>query len=274
MHERRAPLDRLDEVRLDGVLQHQRHGALGLQIARPHGLAAIGEADHDLSQTPLEILDSVGQAQNGHDLARHSDLELILAWHSVRSAAEPDHDIPKGAVVHVQRALPQDLPGIDAERISVVHVVIDERRQQVGGGADRMDVAGEVEVDLLHRKDLRPATAGGSSLDPHARPHGWLAEAEDRALAAAVERLRQPDRDRRLAFSGGCRADAGHENEASGRGPSIQRGEPHLGHPIAVRLYVILRQAELACDIRDRTQLDGTGDLDVAHHAGNIRASG
>ncbi len=43
----------------------------------------------------------------------------------------------------------------------MVDVVVDGRRQQIVGQPDRIEVAGKVQVDVLHRHDLRVASAGG-----------------------------------------------------------------------------------------------------------------
>ena len=40
---------------------------------------------------------------------------------------------------------------VDAELVAAVQVVVDERREQVVRRADGVDVAGEVEVEVLHR---------------------------------------------------------------------------------------------------------------------------
>ena len=55
---------------------------------------------------------------------------------------------------------------------------LDHGREQVVGRADRVDVAREVEVQVLHRHDLGVATAGGAALDPEDRPERGLAQAE------------------------------------------------------------------------------------------------
>ncbi len=70
--------------------------------------------------------------------------------------------------------------------------------EQVVRGADRMDVAGEVEVQVLHRDDLGVATAGGAALDPEDGAERGLAQAEDRFPADLAEALRERDRRGRL----------------------------------------------------------------------------
>ena len=49
--------------------------------------------------------------------------------------------------------------------------------------ADRVDVAGQVEVEVLHRDDLAAAAAGGAALDPEHRPEARLADAHRRLAA-------------------------------------------------------------------------------------------
>ena len=44
-----------------------------------------------------------------------------------------------------------------AERVAVVEVVVDHRREQVVGARDGVDVAGEVQVDVVGGDDLRAA---------------------------------------------------------------------------------------------------------------------
>ena len=54
------------------------------------------------------------------------------------------------AVVHIDSALPHDLAGVDAEHIALLDVVIEHGGEQVVRRADGVEVAGEVQVDILH----------------------------------------------------------------------------------------------------------------------------
>jgi hypothetical protein len=45
-------------------------------------------------------------------------------------------------------------------------VVVDQRGEQVVGDADRVEVAGEVEVDVRHRHHLRESSARRAALHP------------------------------------------------------------------------------------------------------------
>ena len=60
--------------------------------------------------------------------------------------------------------------GSRPDRVSVVEVRVDQRGEEVVRGRDRMEVAGEVEVQVLHRDDLRVAAAGRAAFTPKTGP--------------------------------------------------------------------------------------------------------
>ena len=121
--------------------------------------------------------------------------------------------IAERPVVHVDDAPPRHPPGVDVERVAPVDVVVDQRREQVVGGGDRVEVAGEVEVDVLHRHHLGVAAAGRPALLAEARPERGLAQADHRPPADGVERVAEADGGRGLALAGGGRVDRGDEDE-------------------------------------------------------------
>ena len=136
---------------------------------------------------------------------------------AVAGAAERTDDVAQRAVVHVDDALPLDAPDVDVELVAVMDVVVDHRGEQVVGERDGREVAGEVEVDVLHRHDLRVAAAGGAALHAEHRPETRLAQADDRLLADPVQRVAQPDGRRRLALARRRRADRGDEDQLAVR---------------------------------------------------------
>ena len=74
--------------------------------------------------------------------------------------------------------------------------------------ADGVDVAGEVEVHLLHRDHLRVSPARGAALDAERGAHRGLADARDAVLVQVrAHGLRQADGRRRLALAERRRVD-------------------------------------------------------------------
>ncbi len=79
VHECGATLEGLHEVGEYRVLEKERHGAGGLELAGGDGLPVAGEADDDATDAGLEILQVGGEAEDRHDLAAGHDDEALLA---------------------------------------------------------------------------------------------------------------------------------------------------------------------------------------------------
>jgi hypothetical protein len=134
-----------------------------------------------------------------------------------------------------------------------------ERGQQVVRDADGVEVAREMEVDVLHRRDLRVATAGAAALDAETWTERRLAHADHGFLADRVQRVAQAHRRRRLALAGGRRRDRRDENQLA-VGPRLHAGDQRvgeLGFVVAVRLEVVGVDAEtLLGELHDFAQLN------------------
>ena len=134
------------------------------------GLPPSNEYAAVIRADPLaQVLEVARDGHDRHHLRRRGDVEAGLARVAVGPAAEPDRDVAQRPVVHVDRAAPGDPQRVDLVRVAVQDRRVDHRREQVVGGADRVDVAGEVEVEVLHRDDLGQAAAGRAALDPEHR---------------------------------------------------------------------------------------------------------
>ena len=169
MDEGGGAFQRLHEVRRQRILEQRGHRAMGLEIGGADRLAVAGIADDDVAEPVLEIVEIAGEAEDRHHLRRHRDVEAGLARIAVGDAAERAHDLAQRAVVHVHDAAPGDPPAVEAEAVAPIDVVVDQRGQQVMGRGDGVEIAGEMEVDVLHRDDLGIAAAGGAALHAERR---------------------------------------------------------------------------------------------------------
>ncbi|VWM23686.1 Uncharacterised protein [Collinsella intestinalis] len=213
VHERGRVLERLNQIGLEGVFEQGRHGTLGLELAGADGLARIGVADHDLAQALLEVGDRSGQAQDGHDLGGDGDVEAVLARDALGLAADAVDDVAELTVVHVNNALPSDALDVDTERVALLDVVVQHGGEEVVGGTDGMEVAGEVQVDVLHGDDLGVTAAGGTALDAKDRSERGLAQRDGALDAAATQSVGKTDGRGGLALAGGRGVDGGDEHE-------------------------------------------------------------
>jgi hypothetical protein len=92
-------------------------------------------------------------------------------------------------------------------------VIIDQRSQQVVCNADRMEIAGEVEIDVLHRQNLSVSATRRSAFYAETRTEAGLTQTNDRFLADMIQRIAQTNRRRCLSFSRCGRRDRGYENQ-------------------------------------------------------------
>ena len=137
-------LERLHEIRLQRLLEQHRHGALCLQVTRTDGREVALVAHHDVAEPGFEVFEVGRQAENRHDLGGHHDVEAILAREAIAGTAEADGDVAQGAIVHVQHALPSNAPNVETEFIAMIDMVVDERREQIVGERNRVEIAREV----------------------------------------------------------------------------------------------------------------------------------
>ena len=263
--------ERLHEVRLDGVLEQHRHGSAGADVVGGEGIAPAVVAERDAAEALAKVLERGGEAEDGHDLAGDRDVVAGLAREAVEAPAEAVDDLAHGAVVQVDAAPPRDGQRVDVEVVAVHDVAVDHGGQQVVGGAHGMDVAGEVEVQVLHRDELRVPAAGGAALDAEDRPQRRLAQGEHGVDADRVHRLGQADRGDGLAFAERRRGDRGDVDDlAVGLAlEALEQGHVvDLGLVAAVELQLLFEDPDLRRDLRDGLHGRRLGDVDVRRDGG------
>src|SRR4029077_5165509 len=146
----------------------------------------------------------------------------------------------------IDHAPPADAAQVETELVAVVDVVVDERGQQVVGERNGGKVAGEMQVDVLHRHHLRVAAAGRAALHAEYRSQGRLAQAHDGRLAEQVQRIPQPHGRGGLALPGGRRGNTGAQHQpAVGAGIELRHVvERHLRLVVPVGFETLLRYPE------------------------------
>ncbi len=170
------------------------------------------------------------------------------------------------AVVHVHDAAPHHAALVDVERVAPVDVIVEQRGEQVVGRRDGVEVAGEVQIDVLHRHDLRVTAAGRAALHAEGRTEARLAQAQHRLLADVVERVGQADRGGRLALARRRRRDRRHQDQLAVllRLQRLDVVHRHLGLVVAIGLEVLRGDAELFLgEVDDRPLLGGLGNFNV-----------
>ncbi len=186
----------------------------------------------------------------------------------MRLAAEADDDVPQRPVIEVEHALPDDAAHVDVECIALLDVVVDDSGEQVVRRRDRVEVAREVEVDVLHRHDLRVAAARSAALEPEAGAERRLAQRDRRLLPLPREGVREADARRRLALARRRRVDGGDKDELAVRAvlDALPRLRRDLRLVLAVELELVLLDAQLCGDLADRAHRGFLCDFYIGFH--------
>ncbi len=180
MDERRIVFERLHQIGRERVLQQRRHRAGRFDVGGADRLAVAGLPDDDAAKAPLQIGEVGGQAKDRHDLRGDGDVEAVLAREAVGRSAQADGDLAQRAVIHVEPRRHVTRRGSMQRLVAPIDMIVDHRGEQIVGRADGMEVAGEMQVDLVHRHDLGVAAAGRAAFHAEARAEARLAQADHR----------------------------------------------------------------------------------------------
>ena len=253
MDESGSPFERLHEIGLQRVLEQRGHRPGGVQVGGGDRPPVPGMGDQHAAELLLELLETEGKAERGHHFGSDRDVEAVLARKAV-ARAKADDDLAKRAIVHVEHPPPGDAPLVEMERVAPVHVIVDHRRKQVVRRRYGVKIAGEMEVDLLHGRNLGAAPAGRAPLHSEGRSERRLAQAEDGLAADAAQRVGEADAGGRLALAGRSRTDRGDQNELAVRAVSeaAEKVIFELGDEAAERAQGRFGRADLCGDLRDR----------------------
>ena len=96
-------------------------------------------------------------------------------------------------------------------------MVVQNGAQQVVGSGDGVHIAGEVQVDVLHRNDLCIAAAGSTAFDAEYRTQGRFAQSDDGFFANLLHRLSKTDGCGGFAFTRRSWVNGGNQNQLAVR---------------------------------------------------------
>ena len=266
--QRGRTLQCLHQIGLQCVLQQGGHSALCLQIVGGDRLAVIGVGHDHPAQPFFQIGDAAGETQHRHDLAGHGDVKAVLPGNALHFAADAVNDVAELAVIHIHAALPGDLLYVNAQSVALLNVVIQHGGQQVVGRADGVEIAGEVEVDVLHGDHLSVAAAGGAALDAKHGTERRFPQSGHGAFAQLPQTVGQTHGGGGLALA--CRGgvDGGHQDQLAigSVGPILQQTVIDLGLVAAILLQIFLIDPRGGGNLRDGAHPALLGDLNISQH--------
>src|SRR5699024_3155777 len=177
------------------------------------GYFSVCITDNDPAQSCLQVVDIAGQTQYCHDLGGNGDVVAVLTGHAVGSSAQAVHHVSQLTVVHIHASSPGDLSGIDVQLVALENMVVQHGCQQVVGCADGMEVAGEVQVNILHGNNLCIAAACSAALYAEYRSQGGLTKGNHHVLAQLLHTVCQTNGGSGLTFSGGSGVNGGNQDQ-------------------------------------------------------------
>ena len=144
----------------------------------------------------------------------------------------------------------------------MVDVVIDEGGEEVVGGADGVEVAGEMQVDVFHRQYLRVAAASCTALDAEDGAERGFAHGDDGFFAETVQGVGKADGDRGFAFACRCRVDGGDEDKFA---RLVARARADFGFVFAVVFEFVGADADFGGDGVNGLHGGLAGNVGVGH---------
>ena len=268
VHQSRGVFQSLYQVWFDGVFKQNCHRAVYLEVFGVDRFVVIGVSDQNVAQTLLEVLHIRCKAQDCHNLAGNGNLEAVLTRDTVCFSAQSDVDKAQCAVVHVHAAFEENAALVDIQLVALLHMVVQDGAQQVVCRADGVKVAGEMQVDVLHRHDLCIAAAGSAALDAEYRTQGRLAQSDDGFFANLLHRLSKTDGCGGLAFTRRSRVDSGDQDQFAVRlvfqtfGKVVRK----LCLVVTVRFQLLRTDTERTGYFGDGLHSTLLGDFDVCKH--------
>ena len=246
---------RLHKVRIQCIFQQGGHGTGSTDLTGGDGLAVVGVGTHDLGKTLLQVGNAGGEAEDRHHLAGNGDIKAVLAGGAVHLAAQTVHDEPQLTVIHVHAALPCDAAGVDVQRVALLDAVVNHGSQQVVGCADGVQIAGKVQVDVLHGYHLCVAAAGSTALDAEHRAKAGLTQAEHGLFAQSVHGIGQTHAGGGFALARRGGADGSDKDQLALLFGIVDQAVIDLGLVAAIGDHLLIGKAQLGGDLGDGSHL-------------------
>ena len=135
----------------------------------------------------------------------------------------------------------------------LITIVVEQGSNHVVRLRDGMEIAREVEVDLVHWQHLGIAATSSATLHAEARTEGWLTQSDNSLLAYLLHTECQTYTHGSLAIASLGRTDGCDQDEVmTGKLRLVDGTRFHLGDVTTIILDLLLLQAQLLSDLVDR----------------------
>src|ERR1039458_4559719 len=152
---------------------------------------------------------------------------------------------------------------------------VEHRGEEVVRRANRVNVAGEVQVEILHRHHLAQATTSGTPLQSEHRTERRLSQAGNRPLADHTQPLRKTNQRRRVADAGRRWRDASdtYQLAVTLARETVDNRQRNLRLVATVGLELARLQTDALSEQGDRLELRPLRNLQTAFHRAGPKRS-
>ena len=198
---------------------------------------------------------------------------MILTRNAVHLAAQAYDNVSERAVVHIKAAFEKDPARVYAERVALLDMVIEHSAAEIVRRGNRVHIACEVKVDVLHRENLSVAAAGCAALDAEYGSERRLSEGNYGLFADFCHSLTQTCGCGCLSLTGRSRIDGSYQNQLAVGICAYTRTEliRKLCLVFSVKFKFVLRNADLRRNFLDRQQLSLLSNFNIRQHKMHLR---
>src|ERR1043166_5471636 len=133
-------------------------------------------------------------------------------------------------------------------------MIVEQGSEQGMRARDGVEVAREVEIDVVHRDDLGISPSGGAALHAEHRPEAWLTDAQRDLLAHAAQRLREANGYGAFSLARRRRVRGRDDDEAAANWTRRDL-DRNLRLVLAIQIEIVAPESQFGGDILDGSHL-------------------
>ena len=242
----------LNQIWLQSIEKESYDTATYTHILYGKWLVILGDAQEDVIYTATKIIDACCKTHDSHDFRSRSDIEASLCLDAVLISYTGD-DAAETTVVYVHHAAPENLLQLESLCLVLETVVIQEGSNHVVGLCNGMEIASEMEINLIHRQNLGVTATCSTTLHAEARTQRWFAKSHYSLLANLLHTQGETHGYGGLAITSLGRTDSGNEDEMMVlKLVSVNFVRSNLSDVTAVVFHLVFVNSKFCCHFIDR----------------------
>ena len=247
----------LHEVWIDSILQECYNRSRNTQVLNCKWSIIVAHTQNDAADASIQVVDIACKAQDSHNLRCWSDVEASFGWNTIYRASQARYNMAQRTIVDIEHSTPHNLLQTHLLRAIVVEVVVEQGCDKVICRGNSVEVASEVEVDILRRQHLCITATSSTTLHTEARSQRRLSQSNHCSLADMVESHTQADAYGGLTYTSLSRCDSGNQDKvALFYLLLVDKFVRNFCNVLTVIKDLLLGKAHLCCNLSNILQFD------------------